>query len=207
MRSRFRMAWFAVVLVAALTTGAYAQDEPATDSTAGGTSSPKSAKNTSSASEPTLRRDMLVPLATVKEFFPEVSRESFEVDSAALDTPTGTRIANYASKDGSKKVILSVDQYRNPGEAQSAYQEANQKSQTAESNPIAISNIGQQVFAYTMSQGTDTRAIIISLDGILIVRATLSGYDATTDNIAKLADLTRKEVDQAHAHVSARRRR
>jgi hypothetical protein len=39
----------------------------------------------------------------------------------------------------------------------------------------------------------------------LLVAATLGGFDASTDNIAKLADLTRKELAQAKSHKRSRR--
>ncbi len=207
MRRRFPLAGFAAVLVAALTATVYAQDEPTTDQPNVPTSSTSSPKKTSSTSDSALHRDMFVTLAVVQQFFPEVMKDGLETDSAAVGKPVATRAANYTSKDGSKRVILSVDQYQSVGEALYAYQDARQKSEASEANPIAISNVGQQVFAYNVTQGTETRPVITSLDDTLIVRATLAGYDATTDSIAKLADLTGKEVEQARAHVSTRRKR
>jgi hypothetical protein len=204
MRSRFTMAWFAAALVAVLTVAAYAQDEPTEQPTASSASAPK---KTSNPSEPALRRDMFVSLSVVQQFFPEVNRDTLDTDANALGKPVATRTSSYTSKDASKKVMLSVDQYQNAGEAMYAYQDAARKSENSEANPIAISNVGQQVFAYTITQGTETRPVITSLDDTLIVRATLAGYDGTTDNIAKLAELTGKEVEQAHTHVSAHRRR
>jgi hypothetical protein len=150
---------------------------------------------------------MFVSLSVVKEFFPGISRYTFATRSTAFGKPVATRLADYTSGDGSQKVSLTVDQYVNPGEALVAYQEAAQKSQADESNPIAISNVGQQVFAYTAAQAKGAHVSITALDGPLIVGATLTGYEATTDNIAKLGDLTRKQVAQASAHITTRRKR
>jgi|SRR5271165_1886833 len=204
MLSRSGVAWLAAALVLALSLTAYAQDEPATEPRPGGKTTTTPTSNTS---ESELRRDMFVSLAVVKDFFPEVTRSTFEADATAFGKPVGTRIANYTTNDGSKKISLSVDQYQNPAEALFAYQDTAQKNELAEVNPIAISNVGQQVFANTLAQGKDKRIAITSLDGTLMVTAMLAGYDTTTDNIARLADLARKEVEQAHAHVSARRKR
>jgi len=58
-----------------------------------------------------------------------------------------------------------------------------------------------------MTQGTETQVSIYSLDDMLLVTGKLTGYDATTEDISKLVDLTRKEVAEARAHVPARRKR
>jgi len=197
MRRRLAVAWFAAVLLGALSLKVYAQDEVVT---------PPPSTKTSSTSEPTLRRDMFVSMSVVKDFFP-VSRNTSGTHSSPFGKPVATRVEDYTSSDGSLKVSLTVDQYANPGEALSAYQEADQKSQSDETNPIAISSVGQQVFAYMVSKAGATRVSIIAVDGPLVVGATLSGYEATTDNISKLGDLTRKEVAQASTHINTRRKR
>lgn len=197
MRRRLAVAWFAAVMLGTLSLKVYAQEEAGTPPTT----------NTVSAPEPTLRRDMFVSLSVVKELFPAVSRYTSAVHSTPFGKPVATRLQEYTSNDGSQKVSLSVDQYTNPGEALSAYQEADQKSQSDETNSIAISNVGQQVFAYTITKAGGTRIAITSVDGLLVVGATLTGYEATTDNIAMLGDLTRKEVVQASTHINTRRRR
>jgi hypothetical protein len=194
---RSYLAWLAALLVGALALSAYAQDET--------TSTPTS--NSSTSSEPTLRRDMLVSMGVVRDFFPDVNRYTTEANSAPLGKPIATRTANYTTKDGAKTVTLSVAQYQDTDAASAAYKEADQKNQLAESNPIALSNVGQQVFANMVTQGAATRVLITSLEGPLLVEARLAGYDATTDNISRLADLARREIAQADAHVISRKKR
>jgi len=111
----------------------------------------------------------------------------------------------FSTKDGSKKVTLSVAEYGNPSDASSAYQQAVQKSQLPEFNPIAVSNVGQQVFAGTVAQGAETQVGLTALNGTLIVGATLAGFDATTENMGKLAELARKEVSEAKTHAPRKR--
>ncbi len=194
--SRSRLAWLAAIIIGALCLSAYGQDEPVTE--------PSS--STSSTSDFTLPRKMFVSLGVVKQFFPAVTRQySPDSNSTAVGKPQATRMVIFSTNDGSKRVTLSVADYDNPGDASSAYQQAAQKSQLPEFNPIAVSNVGQQVFAGTVAQGTQTQVSLTALDGTLIVGATLAGFDATTENIGKLAELARKEVSEAKTH--ARRRR
>lgn len=202
MRRRSQWACLAGILLGLLPLQARAQDDNYSPPIV---PTNRSTRNTSA--DPELRRDMFVSLDVVKESFPEVSRYSLQPHANAAGNLVASGMVDYATKDGAQKVRLSVDQYQNAAESLVAYQDASQKSQAAESNPIAISNVGQQVFAYTMPQGSGTSVAITSLDGGLIIGAILNGYEATTDNIAKLADLTRKEVAQAHAHLTTRRKR
>jgi len=195
MRSRSHVAWLAAVLVAALSLSMYAQDQ-------------STGEATTASSDSTLNRSVLVPLKTVKQLFPDITHiDASGANFSAAGTPVATRVAIYATRDGSRKVTLSVDEYQNAGDALSAYQVAFKKSQSPEFAPIAISNVGENVFAGTVTQGSDTHVTIGALDGILIVGATMSGFDATTENIASLSDLARKEVEEANTHVKARRRR
>src|SRR5262245_58373007 len=77
-----------------------------------------------------LPRDLIIPLRTVKEVLPEMSRETATgQDETAVGNPTGTRSVTYATADGSQRVVISVDQYRSPQDASSAYQQAFQASQ------------------------------------------------------------------------------
>ena len=191
---RSQVAWIAVVLLAGLTLVARAQDE----------SSNAPAGN---PSDSLLSHNVVVPLKVVKEFFPTLARQHSDVNSAAVGKPMATRMEIYSSRDGLQNVTLTVDQYKAGSEALVAYQEALQKSQSPEFNPISISNIGQQVFAGTVTRGSETRTTVTSLDGALIVGATLTGFDASTDNIGKLGELARREVAEAHAHARAPRKR
>jgi hypothetical protein len=193
MRSGWLGVWLVAVLSGALSMHAYAQ-EPSNDTSG------------ASASDAALSRNMLVPLKVVKQFFPTVTRlESTEENPGAIGKPAATRTAVYTTKDLSKKVILSVEQYASLGDALTAYQEAVKRIQVPELTPIALSNVGQDVFGGVVTQGNETHITINTLDGDLFVAATLGGFDASTDNIAKLADLTRKELAQAKSHKRSRR--
>jgi hypothetical protein len=190
------MRWLAIGLLAALTLSAYAQ-EPASDDSS----------ITNSTSQSAVKRDMFVSLKVVKEYFPAVTRYRAEANSTALGSPIATRAVNYLSEDSASMVTLSVDEYQTPTDAQSAYQQAVQKFQRSESSPIALSNVGQEVFGSTVTENSQTHIEIVALDGALIVGTKLAGYESTTENIAKLASLARDEVAQARAHAGKLRRR
>jgi len=199
MFARSHVAWLAVGLVV-FSLAASAQDEPATEA---GTAT----SSAISKSDFALPRNMFVSLKVVREFFPEPIRQQNAAESSApLGKALAARTIVYANKDGSRRVLLAVSLYANPSESTLAYQEALRKTQLPEFNPIAVSNVGQQVFGI-MTQGTETQVSIYSLDDMLMVTGTLAGYDATTEDISKLVDLTRKEVTEARAHVPARRKR
>jgi hypothetical protein len=184
------MRWLVLGMVATLSFCAYAQevtsDEPSI---------------TNSTSQSAVKRDMFISLKAVKQYFPAVTRYRADTNPGALGSPIGTRAVNFTSDDSASKVTLSVDEYENPGDAQSAYEQAAQKAQRSEVSPIALSNVGQEVFANTITESGETHIEIVALDGALIVGTKLSGYDSTTENIAKLASVAREEVAQARSHV------
>jgi hypothetical protein len=190
------MIWLAVGLLAALSLSAYAQ-EPTADEPSITNSAPQSA----------VKRDMFVSLKVVKEFFPAITHYKAETNSTALGSPIATRMVNYTSDDSSSKVSLSVDEYENANDAMQAYQQAAEKAQRSEFTPIALSNVGQEVFGNTVTQNGESQIAIVALDGALIVGTRLTGYESTTENIAKLASLAREEVGQARAHAGKSRRR
>jgi hypothetical protein len=156
---------------------------------------------TTSASESVLRRNAVVPMSVVNRFFPEVTQEaSTGQNLTAVGKPKATRSVVYANSDSSKKVTITVDQYVSSSDASSAYQEAVQKSKTvAGFKPVSASNLGQNAFIGTVTQGEETHIGLGALHGTLIVAATLAGYDPTSGNIAKLLSLTREEEAAAKA--------
>jgi len=198
--SRFRrsyVAWLALGLVA-FSLAASAQDEPGIPTTS----------TAASRSDAELPRSMFVSLKAVKEFFPEVSRQQNVAEpTASPGKPLATRMMVYASGNGAKEVFLAISHYETPNDSGLAYQETTRKTQLPEFNPIAVSNVGQQVFGGIITQGAQTQISLYTLDDTLIVTTTLAGYDASTENISKLVELTRKEVSEAHGHVPSRRRR
>jgi hypothetical protein len=134
----------------------------------------------------------------VSRFFPEVTQEaSTGRNLTAAGNPTATRSVIYATSDGSKKVTITVDQYRSSSDASSAYQQAVQKSQSVPGfNPVPAPTLGQRAFAGRVTRGAETHVGLGVLDDKLIVGATLAGYDATPDNTVKLVAVART-VDAA----------
>lgn len=203
MSTRSQLACVLAILFAILALNAHAQDNNNEDATPPPPSVKKSAKP-----GPLLSQSVILPLKAVREAFPEVIRQlSTGADSGAPDRPKLTRAVVYASRDGTKQVALSVDEYEYESQAVSAYQEAQQKSQLAEFESIAISNIGQQVFAGAIQQGGETQIVITTRNDTLLVGARLAGYEDTTDNIAKLAELARLQEAESHTRASAIRKR
>jgi len=147
------------------------------------------------ASGTTLPRNVIVSLSEVSRLFPDIARQgSTGRNSTATGNPKATRMVIYESGDGSKKVTLSVDQYRSSSDASSAYQQAVQKSQSVPGfKPVPVPAAGRQTFAGTTTMGAETHIGLGALDHTLIVGATLAGYDATPDNIAKLVDVARMQ--------------
>lgn len=200
MSTRSHLACVLAILFAVFSLPTFAQDEDATPPPVERAVKPKP--------EPSLPSSVVLPLKTVKEAFPEVTRQlSTGVDASALGNPKLTRQVIYGSPDGAKRVTLSVAEYEYESQAVLAYQLAEQKSQLPELEPIAISNIGQKVFAGLIKQGSETQIVITIRSDTLLVGARLAGYEDTTENIAKLADLTRLEEAESHTRGSAFRKR
>ena len=112
----------------------------------------------------------------------------------AVSNATATRGVIYANSDGSKKVTITVDEYPTASDALSAYQEAVVKSKTVPGfRLVPAENLGQDAFVGTVTQGGETHIGLGALDGMLVVGATLAGYDLTPENTAKLISLTSEE--------------
>jgi len=154
-----------------------------------------------------LPRKVVVPISTVKRFFPEVTREaSTGRNLTAVANPKATRSVVYANSDGSKKVTISVDEYLTASAASSAYQEAVAKSKTVPGfKPIAAENLGKNGFVGTVTQGGETHIGLGALHGTLIVGATLAGYDPTPENTPKLISLSHEEQHVVTAAIARNR--
>jgi hypothetical protein len=137
----------------------------------------------------------------VKEVLPELSRETATgPDETAVGDPAGTRSVTYATADGSQRVVISVDQYPSPQDAESAYQQAFQLSQEvpgAKGEPVA--DLGQRAFIGVATQGNETHVGGGALYGDRIVTVTLQGYDGTKENRAKVMALLRKQAGAKRA--------
>ena len=157
----------------------------------------------------TLPRNVVVPLSEVSRFFPEIIREtSTGRNLTATGNPKATRMVIYETGDGSKKVTITVDQYGSSSDALSAFQQAVQKSQSVPGfKPVAVPTLGQQTFAGTTTMGAETHVGLGALDHELIVGATLAGYEATSDNAAKLVDIARMQSAAAKSALGSGGRR
>jgi hypothetical protein len=160
--------------------------------------------STAGASAAVLPANVVIPLSMVNRFFPEVTREaSTGQNKTAVGRPKATRGVIYANAGGSKQVTVTVDQYKSPAEASSAYHLAVQKSKIPGFKPIAVAHLGQQAFAGTVTKGAETHVGLGALDGKLIVGVTLAGYEATPDNLAKLVEVARAEQTAANKALDA----
>jgi hypothetical protein len=158
------------------------------------------------ASASTLASRVLVSRSVVNRFFPEVTqRASTGPNPTAVCNPTATRLVIYANSDGSKKVTLTVDQYRSAKDALSAYQQAVQASIAAPGfKPAPSPRLGQQAFAGTSMMGGETHFGLGALDGRLVVGATLAGYNPAPDPSVKLLALARLEDAAAKKALGAK---
>ena len=195
MRNGPRLVKFAAVFIAVI---------EALSLTAGG-QSPSPANGSAKASDSMLPRKVVVPISTVTRFFPEVTREtSTGRNLTAVSDTKATRSVIYANSDGSKKVTITVDQYPTASDASSAYQEAVAKSKNVPGfKPVPAENLGPNAFIGTVTQEGETHIGLGTLHGMLIVGATLAGYEPTPDNIANLISLTREEEGAAKATLDA----
>ena len=146
-----------------------------------------------------LPRTVVLDLATVRRFFPQVTHEAETGrDTTAQGNPNATRAVFFENDSGSKRVTISVDSYVNAAAASSAYATALEKSKIPGFKPLKVPNLGDKTFAGTVTMGSETHVGIGVLLGNLVVGATLAGFDASPANVGQLVDMTRAEI----AHVS-----
>jgi hypothetical protein len=168
---------------------------------------PSPGYTTTAARESLLPRKVIVPVSVANRSFPELSRESGTGQNAtAVGNFIATRSVIYTNNDNSKKVTITVDRYASARDASSAYQEAVRKSKIVPGfKPISTPNLGRHAFIGTVTQGAETHIGLGALNGTLIVEVTVAGYEATSDNTAKLISLTRKQEDAARWPLSPQR--
>jgi hypothetical protein len=171
--------------------------------------SPSLAKGPPKASDSVLPRKVVVSIGTVTHFFPEITREaSTGQNMTAVANAKATRSVIYANSDSSKKITITVDQYSTANDAASAYQEAVAKSKTVRGfKSVPAENLGQNTFVGTVTQGGETHIGLGARHGMLIVGATLAGYDPTPENTAKLISLTRAQERAAKAAMDPNRQK
>jgi hypothetical protein len=155
---------------------------------------------TASASDSLLAREVVIPISTVRRFFPQVDQEtSTGRNLSAVGNPKATRSVIYANSKGSKKVTITVDQYVSSSDASSAYEEAVRKSKDVPGwTPISAPNLGQNAFMASVTRGQETHIGVGALHGEFIVAITLVGYDPTPGIITKLGSMAREEEAAAN---------
>lgn len=131
----------------------------------------------STTSNSLLPRNYVILLKIVNQFFDSITQEaSTGEDSTAQGDPDSTRAVFFTNGDSSQKVTITVDHYRNTSNAASAYDIALQKSEEVPGfTPISIPAVGQQSFAGSVTQGTETHVGLGALDGTFVFGATLAG--------------------------------
>ena len=157
--------------------------------------SPSPASGRASAADSLLTRKAVIPISTVRRFFPQVDRESSTGPNlTAVGNPKATRSVIYANSKGSKKVTITVDQYVSSNDASSAYEEAVQKSKAVPGfMPISAPNLGQNAFMATVTRGEETHIGFGALRSNLILGITVVGYDPRPGTINKLRSLAREQ--------------
>jgi hypothetical protein len=145
-----------------------------------------------------LPRNVVLPLSTVQQYFPQVTREHYSgSNTTAAGNPIATRSVIFVSIDASRKVTLTVDRYATDHDAAAAYRAAVAKSKVPGFSPISVPVFAEATFAGRVTRGAETDVGIGALAGKLIVGATLAGYTATDSTIAQLTALTRLETSTA----------
>ncbi|HEY4256500.1 MAG TPA: hypothetical protein VGM66_04730 [Candidatus Udaeobacter sp.] len=150
---------------------------------------------TASASDSLLAREVVIPISTVRRFFPQVDQEARTGPHlTAVGAPKATRSVIYANSNSSKKVTITVDQYVSSSDASSAYEEAVRKSKAVPGfTPISAPNLGENAFIATVTRGEETHIGFGALHGNLILGITVVGYHPTPGTIVKLMSLAREE--------------
>ena len=148
-----------------------------------------------SASDSLLAREVVIPISTVRRFFPQVDQEaSTGAHLTAVGGPKATRSVIYANNNNSKKVTITVDQYVSSSDASSAYEEAVQKSKAVPGfTPISAPDLGENAFMATVTRGEETHIGFGALHGNLILGIRVVGYNPTPGTIIKLRSLAREE--------------
>jgi hypothetical protein len=145
-----------------------------------------------------LPRNIVLPLSTVKQYFPQVTREKYSgINTTAAGDPVATLSVIFVNADASKKVTLTVDRYGTGRDASAAYHAAVAKSKIPGFSPLKIPAFAQATFGGRVTRGKETHVGTGVLSGNLVVGATLAGYAATDSTIARLIELTRLETSTA----------
>lgn len=121
---------------------------------------------TTSMPGPVLPRKLVVPKSVVNRFFPKLPGKLVRAKLNRSRQSQNHRSVIYANSDSSKKVTITLEQYASPTDASSAYQEAVQKSKIVPGvKPVSASDLGQNAFIGTVTQGDETHIGLGALQG------------------------------------------
>jgi hypothetical protein len=162
---------------------------------------------TSAAASSVLPRRFVVSLRVVRRYFPRVNQQKETgKNSTSSGKPAASRQVIYANPRASKKVTVSVDRYATVKKASAAFGEAARKSKKVQGfSPLRAPKVGQRSSAGTVTQGNETHVGIASLQGSMIIQATIAGFGPTRVNISKIVGLTRREVATAQDQCARQR--
>lgn len=92
--------------------------------------------------------DVVLPLPVVQEVVPELATETATGGNAiALGDPVAMRSVTYATEDGGRRLVLSVERYRSASDASAAFQEAAEKSRKVPGvTGEAVPDLGEAAF-------------------------------------------------------------
>lgn len=143
-----------------------------------------------------LPRQAVLPLGAVKAVLPEIAREiATGRDATAVGRPTATRSVTFATGDGSRRVVLTVDLYPRPAVAAAAFEEAVRKSREVPGfQGGAAPIVGERSFAGVVTQGKETHVGSGALVGDRVAGATLQGYAGTRENQTRATELLRRQT-------------
>ncbi|AII08197.1 MULTISPECIES: hypothetical protein [Rhodococcus] len=187
------LAILAIILAGVLFAGACGQQDTQ--------SGAESQQDATTSGTNLLPQEALVGLDVVQKYFPEIEQQTATSEnSTASGSPDATRMVIYEGGDGSR-VTVSVDRYPSADAASTAFEQAIDNSEAVQGFvPLpAPADVGDKAFAGSVTQGADTHIGYGALAGEYVIGVTSAGYPATTENVEKLAGLTRDAVEKATA--------
>jgi hypothetical protein len=146
----------------------------------------------------TLPLNVAPTLGEVQRFFADVTRRVHSgPDPAAQGSPKGTIASVFATADGKKTVTVTVAQYPTATAAYSAFRATETRAASGGRELAMPHRIGQRSFS--VADTTTASAAVGTLDGMVVVKASLKGYHLDKTSVAKLVALTRAADELAVA--------
>jgi hypothetical protein len=146
-----------------------------------------------------LTREAVVPLVAVTRYFPGLTVESTGPNDTTVGDAAGSISVVFTDADLTKKVTLSVDEYRNAEAARSAFSVAVRASEVAPGFKLSDAPpVGEEAFAGTSQVGEERHYGLGARKGRLIVSAThAGGIPVTPENSENMIALARATLAAA----------